>query len=257
MKTNTKSRRSRLMAVTAALPLAMAPAAIFAQTGTYEITFDEVSQGLVHGSFFTGNEYSGLGGGVTFSVDSNGSHDQLVVFDTTATGTSDPDLQDPFKGGNLAGLTNLGNALIIAENIIDNNNDGVADNPDDEGKGGTIGVVFGNANIASVGFSLYDAPEKSTSDVSITFKDGSGSSVTWLPADLIAHGSNVAFGNHYANEFEDITAAQLGLTNIQSIDFKIESGAIDSINFTAVPEPSSSALLGLGVMGLILRRKRG
>ena len=227
----------------------------FAQT-THNITFDEPSVGLQHGSLFAGNEYSGLGGGVTFTVDSNGSHDQLLVFDTQQSGTADPDLESPFAGGNLQGVQGLGNALIIAENIIDRNNDGFVDSPDDEARGGTIGVVFGNNLVQSIGFNLYDTPESRNSNVSVIFRDASGASVTWNPGDLLANGTNVSFANHYGNRFEDVTASQLGLQNIQSVDFNIESGAVDSLTFKTVPEPSSAALLGLGVTVLLLRRRR-
>lgn len=255
---------SRNLALSSILSLVTLSA--HAQTSTdsvrYDITFDEASQGFVHGSLFTGDEFADLGGGVTFTVDSNGSFDQLITFDTgiNQNNTTDPDLVVPFEGGNLGGnrkgLPALGNALIIAENLA-GASDGIANDPDDERRGGVIGVVFGNDRVESVGFSLYDTPENSRSAVSITFTDSSGDSVVWDPNDLIAHGTDVEFGNRFANEFEDITAAQLGLTNIQSIDFKIESGAIDSINFVeAVPEPSSFALLGLGAVGCLLRRKR-
>jgi len=250
MKKNTPK-----LVVLAAMVLA-APLTSLAQGTYYEVSFDESDQGLEHGSVFTGNEYASLGGGVTFSVNSKGSHDQLIIFDTDSTGTADPDLENPFEGGNLKGVRGLGNALIIAENLVDRNRDGLIDSPDDEARGGTISVVFGNTQVHSVGFSLYDTPENTSSRVSIVFKDSVGGSTTWLPADMIANGSNVEFANHYANTFGDISAKQLGLQNISSIDFNIESGALDSLHFCAIPEPSSAALLGLGALGVMFRRKR-
>lgn len=264
MKTHTTTplRRSRFLALATALPLALLPLSLHAQTSIaetrYEISFDESSKGLQHGSLFSGDEYADLGGGVKFTVDSKGAHDQLMIFDTDETGTADSDLENPFAGGNLQGRRNLGNALIIAENILDSNKDGIGDSPDDEANGGTIGVIFGNTRIQSVGFSLYDTPENKDSDVSIVFKDGKGNSVTWVAGDLIAHGTNVSFANHHGNEFKNISAKQLGLSNIQAIDFNIESGAVDSLHFCAtVPEPSALALLGLGAVSTLFRRKRG
>lgn len=228
-----------------------------AQTA-YNISFDETVAGLDHGSLFAGDEYSGLGaGGVTFTVNSKGSHDQLIIFDTDNTsGTADPDLESTFIGGNLQNVRGLGNALIIAENVIDNDRNGIVDSPDDEAAGGTIGVIFANSNVSHVGFSLYDTPENIESDVSIVFRDANGNSVTWRAAELVSHGSGVEFGNHYANHFSGIEASNLGLSNIQSIDFNIESGAVDSLHYYVVPEPSSAALLGMGIASLVLRRKR-
>lgn len=259
--TNPSHLRSRLLTLASALPFAALPVASQAQTGVtqarYEISFDESTQGLKHGSLFAGDEYAGLGGGVRFHVKSRGAHDQLLIFDTDERRTADPDLENPFAGGNLKGRVGLGNALIIAENIIDADRDGLVDSPDDEARGGTIGVVFANTRVNSVGFSLYDTPETKDTDVSIVFKDGDGNFVSWGALELAAHGSNVSFANHYGNEFKDITAKQLGLKNIQAIDFNIESGAVDSLHFCAtVPEPSSAALLGLGAAGMLLRRKR-
>lgn len=255
MKNTILAKSIGLFAITAALS-----GTGLAQTA-YEISFDESAVGLEHGSFFTGNEYAGLGGGVTFNVDSNGKHDQLIIFDTDNTsGTADPDLEGPFIGGNLKNVKGLGNALIIAENIIDQDNNGLVDSPDDEAAGGTIGVIFGNANVNQVGFSMYDTPENRKADVSVVFSDGKGNSTTWRAPELIAHGNTsgnpVEFGNHYANNFSGITASQLGLSNIKSIDFNIESGAIDSLHYCVVPEPSSVALLGVGLAAGLMRRKR-
>ncbi|BDS05653.1 hypothetical protein NT6N_06930 [Oceaniferula spumae] len=262
MNTTTKSpvRAGQFIAL-AAISLTALPMSAQAQTAApqkrYEISFDETAMGLSHGTLFSGNEYAGVGGGVTFTVNSKGDHNQLLIFDTDESGTRDDDLENPFIGGNLKGVRGLGNALIIAENTIDNNGDGLVDRPDDEARGGTIGVVFGNDRVASVGFNLYDTPENDDSDVSIVFKDSTGKSVTWRAPELIAHGSNVAFGNHFGNEFNGIKAKDLDLANIQSIDFNIESGAVDSLHYCeVVPEPTSIALLGIGFAGMLFRRKR-
>ncbi|MBK1830680.1 PEP-CTERM sorting domain-containing protein [Verrucomicrobiaceae bacterium R5-34] len=258
-QTTTPQRAGKLLALASAIPFVALPFSAQAQSASehiyVEVSFDEVSAGLDHGTLFSGDEYASSG--VTFSVDSNGQHNQLLIFDTDVSSTRDTDLENPFIGGNLQGITGLGNALIIAENVIDRNGDGLVDNPDDEARGGTIGVVFANEQVTDVGFNLYDTPENSRSDVSIVFKDSSGAEVIWRADDLIANGSNVEFGNHYGNSFTDITAASLGLTNIKSIDFNIESGAVDHLHFCAVvPEPSSVALLGLGALGMLFRRKR-
>jgi len=258
-QTNTPLRAGKILALASIIPFAALPMSVQAQSAPLEtrveVSFDDSASGLRHGTLFAGDEYSASG--VTFSVESKGSHNQLLIFDTDEYGTNDSDLENPFIGGNLKGITGLGNALIIAENTIDGNGDGLVDRPDDEARGGTIGVVFSNERVSSVGFNLYDTPENVNSDVSIVFTDSSGQSVTWRADDLIAHGSNVEFANHYGNEFKDIRAEKLGLSNIKSIDFNIESGAVDQLHYCAVvPEPSSVALLGLGTIGMLFRRKR-
>lgn len=224
-------------------------------SGQTVITFDDKATGLQHGSFFSGSEYSSQG--VTFSVDSKGIYDQLAIYSTNNTGGADPDLEIPFKGGNLEG-TKPGNALIIAENITDKNGDNIIDNPSDQGDGGTITVSFSSLYVDTVGFSLYDTPENARSAVSIVFRDSFGGFETWKPSDLLAFDGSAAFGNNFANNFSGITADYLGIKNIASIDFNIESGAIDSIAFSEskVPEPSSAGLLILGSAGFLLRRKR-
>src|SRR5436190_16557817 len=83
------------------------------------------------------NQYRSYQGGITISADNfrAGGPDMAIVFDSRRTNTADPDLQAPFVAGNLApGTTTVGNMLIIAENSIEANHDGLIDSPDDEGE---------------------------------------------------------------------------------------------------------------------------
>jgi hypothetical protein len=219
------------------------------------ITFDEPAQGFVHGSRLAGNEYAA--DGVLISVKSNGARNQGIIFDTNATGTADNDLEAPFSGGNLAGSTDLGNALIIAENLIDSNNDSIIDSPDDEARGGAFRFEF-RTPIETFGFSLYDTPEdNSERALLITFDDGGGNSAELTLSDLIALNPGAEFANHYANSFNPVTLADTGLSQFSSVTVEIAgSGAIDTLTYTVVPEPSTALLGAFTFLFTCLRRRR-
>ncbi len=70
--------------------------------------------------------------GITFSAFSNKkSTHSALIFDTDLDNTADPDLEQ-----------NVGNVMIIAENLKDRDNDGLIDSPDDNARGGSITVMF-------------------------------------------------------------------------------------------------------------------
>ena len=88
-------------------------------------------EGLAHGQILTSavpSEGAGMSVGVS-AINPNRSHDTAAIFNTQIMGsTADPDLQGPpWGGGNLAPGTVLGNAVIIAQNNTDNDNDGILD----------------------------------------------------------------------------------------------------------------------------------
>ena len=64
----------------------------------------------------------------------------VVAFDSANPTGGDDDLQTPGfgPGNNLA----MGNLLILAADLIDSNNDGLVDDPDDDEDGGTIFFEF-------------------------------------------------------------------------------------------------------------------
>lgn len=82
-----------------------------------------------------------LGIGTVVEVENNsGGPDEALVFDTSNPTGGDFDLQTPgFGPGN---DTPEGNVLIVAENVVDQDNDELVDNPDDEAAGGMIALDF-------------------------------------------------------------------------------------------------------------------
>ena len=68
------------------------------------------------------------------AVANEGRPDQLIVFDSNRTDTRDPDLE-----------ANLGNLAIIPEHLIDDNGDGLVDDPNDSIRGGKQIYTFDTA----------------------------------------------------------------------------------------------------------------
>jgi len=247
-----------------------------AKAGT--ITFDEGSVGLVHGSIVS-TQYSTTHGvtfsGINLAVPDKGTTFDLVVAFNSAFGgsTTDPDLLGPpeeldWDGGNLAGHTppvELGNVLIIPENIKDNNNDGILDDPDDEADhpAGRFIIDFANP-IDSFGFDLIDVEQNEVSGGYFAAFFMGGSELAnvgfgkFTDNASIFYDSTVVFGgNNTANRLDPITAAELTSftgNSIQQFDRVVlqlgGSGAIDTIQYTVVPVPAS-AKAGLSLLALL------
>src|SRR5690242_10921329 len=107
--------------------------------------------GLIHfGSQSNGtilsSQYGNYQGGLTFSADDfqPGAPDLAIVMDTRIPSTADPDLNGPWDHGNIPADTDMGKVLILAENSVDANHDGLIDTPDDEGHrpAGTVTIRF-------------------------------------------------------------------------------------------------------------------
>lgn len=180
-------------------------------------------------------------GGVTatVTVNSNGAFDQAVGFDTSLTGTADPDLEAPFTG---SGGANPGTILIISE-------DG---GPDDERAGGTVTFDFSEA-VNFIGFSAFD---------------GGLFEVTSAKGDELEVADNVVAGDNLSNR---LLVPEGEFVGVQSLTFLFAnsgegaSGGIDDLEFVVtdtpspVPVPAALPLLaaGLGGLAFVGRRRRG
>ncbi len=243
--------RSNLF-VCAAAVLAAAAGSASAETVTFS--------GQVHGQIVT-NQFAAQG--VLISANNpNRSFDLAAIFDTTQTGTADPDLEDPWSGGNLASDFLLGNVLIIAENNT-GAGDGVLDNPDDEANRPAGSLIFDFASPQTfLGFDLVDLEGIIQESSSIEFFKGGLSlgSVAFSRfvtiGDLLFDGS-IAFGDNSANRISPISINVLGGTDFDRAVINLGgSAAVDNITFgNNIPTPGSALLAVLG-LGAAARRRR-
>ena len=191
---------------------------------------------FAHGEAVSSVSIGGINATVT--VDSNGSFDGAVAFDTGLTGTADPDLEAPFSGG---GPVAPGKVLIISE-------DG---GPDDERFGGSITFAFDQL----VSILSFDAFDGARYELSATTGDA-----------FITDDDNVVTGDNLSNTF-----LVPGFDAVQNLTFSFfdagegASGAIDNLTFemadggpAPIPVPAALPLLaaGLGGLAFVARRRR-
>jgi len=184
---------------------------------------------------------------VISAINIGGGPDLAVAFDSTMSDTEDPDLEGPpWNSGNLSPDTELGRLLIIQENDIDENNDGVMDNPDDEGSRPAGSIFFDFMGpLRVISFDIIDV------DNSDEFGDDAGyvglfSDNTELfrlkISDLVdslsdVYDPSIVLGDNSANRVAFIDLRELG--NVNKLEFNLGgSGAIDNIKWNrCVPIP--------------------
>ena len=215
------------------------------------LTFDALPTGTVLANQFA------VSHGVRFSaVNNTPCHpDKLVIFDTDNYTGGDLDLAYPWTGGNLDGQQ-LRKIFVIAEDAKDCNNDGLIDDPDDEGRGGMVTIKFDNL-LESFRFDQIDRDDANGEKAKF-YKEGTLlETITYV--EMAAIDSTIEYGNRKANRLPLITSDMVG-------DFFDEvricvsgSHGFDTITFTpaaVIPEPATMCLLAGGVAPIILKRRR-
>jgi hypothetical protein len=192
-----------------------------------QITFEDDALGnpLPAGTMVNA-QWHGVNIHISAVNDKPGHPNQAIIFDSFNPTGGDNDLGGPNWGvGNLPMDIELGNLLIIAEDAVDSNSDGLVDDPDDEAKGGIIFFQSTDSH-CYFGFDLIDIEPNEANNGHLEINlDGGGTyevSFNNLPGG--------DFGNHSVNRFL-IIAEQLGDT-FNEVEFHFNgSGAIDNLVF--------------------------
>ncbi len=196
-----------------------------------------------------------------------GGPDLAIAFDTTRTGTADPDLEDAWDRGNIDSQERLFDILIIAENSRDSNNNGLIDSPDDQLETATLGsgeLRFTFTTLQrSFGLDLIDVEDEWGLDEWFISYRLAGIEVSRVGfAEFLDSSSpfftpGVEFDDNSANRIKPMTAEDMNIRGFNEVVINMRaSGGIDNVSFEAIPEPSS-ALIGMGMLiPLLARRQR-
>jgi hypothetical protein len=147
------------------------------------------------------NQWAAAGIVISANNDRNNGPDQAILFNSAAPTGGDPDLGTPNQAYGGPGIGNGGSTntvpegmlLIIAENITDNNNDGLVDNPDDEAQGGTISFQFTNTAVRVDTMVFIDIDDNQATTITVEKSDNS--TVTFVLPDAGDNGRVTAFIN--------------------------------------------------------------
>ena len=87
--------------------------------------------------------------------------------------------------------------------------------------------------------------------------EGTGTTISTLGAqqEITGLGTAVPFTFDY-NGTDQFIGLTFGLSNLNNVDGVFGSASFDNLTVDTVPEPSSAVVLGVGLVGLMLRRRR-
>ncbi|MGP1273650.1 MAG: hypothetical protein ACTS22_09990 [Phycisphaerales bacterium] len=244
--------RSAVRRITPAVLIALAASHAAGDTLSFE--------GLAHGQIITPSMFAQSNVAIE-AVNFQLPGAMPIAFDTLQISSADPDLNGPpWARGNLPTDTVLGNVLIIPENLTDADNDGIVDNPDDEGARPAGDLTFRFAQpVVSFGFDVLDIEGIVQERTTISFFTGDTLAGTLDFAELTTPGSlhydpTIDFGNNSLNRIQPVLADTFSTSGFSKVVIHLGgSGAFDNI-VTAVPAPTSGALLIL--TSLVASRRR-
>jgi len=141
-----------------------------------------------------------------------GHPDEVIIFDSNNPTGGDSDLGGPW-----------GNILIIAEDDVDSDGDGLVDDPDDEANGGKI-IFYSNNSCSTLGFDLIDFEESEGHSGTLVIILESGGTVNIDFTDFVG----TVWGDNSHNSIS-IPAEDIGGT-FKQVEFHFNgSGAIDNV----------------------------
>ncbi len=191
------------------------------------------------------SEYAPIGLHISAQNRRSSHPDAAITFNSSSPTGGDWDLRTPVLGNVGPNTTNadLHNILIIAEDIVDNNNDGLVDDPDDEARGGTLFFNFDLTQNTAGTFTLVDI-EEYNGCIAFYHEDAF---VSFIHIPPLGNNSlqTLAFPE---TTFDEIRVQLTGSGAVGS--FALDDGNI-------VPEPASLALLSLSALALARRRPQG
>jgi hypothetical protein len=214
-----------------------------------------------HGELITDDYLADFG--ITIEVDRLSPGPAIaMLYDSLVTGGLDYDLEQNggWSLGNLSPGSVLGTLLVIPEDVEDGNGDGLVDQPSDEGDrpAGRISLIY-STSITEFGFDLIDIEIMEEMGF-VEFYSGAALVGTVQFSDFIDPTSpyydpSIVFGDDSANRIQPILASAFQASGFDKVIVQLGgSGAID--NVTAVPEPTTLALLGAGLGGLAFLGRR-
>lgn len=175
-----------------------------------------------------------FGPDLAISVDNGGNGpDIAIVFDSANPTGNDDDLATP--GYHPTNTVALGNMLIIPENDTDGNGDGLVDDPNDTGSGGSFNFAFATSTFDGFSVTLVDIEENG------------GSIELLLNGSVVGTTAIPGVGDNSVQTLADSGV----LFDEMNINF-VGSGAVGTVSFVPAPGAMSLAMIG----GLVAARRR-